>query len=323
MTSQPRLFAAACLTVALAGIVPPAAQADGATQCPPPVGVALQVLGSGGPIADDGRASSAYLIWVDGKSRVLIDAGGGAFLRFGEAGASFDELDFVGISHFHTDHSADLPALLKSGYFSGRKRRLGIAGPSGKGPFPGIRAFLSSLLHDEEGAYRYLSGYLDGSDGLARLVTIEIDGNSDDPLPKTGDERAAFTVSAMHVPHGIVPALAFRVGIGNSAIVFAGDQNGDDPRFVEFARAADVLVMHMPVPLGPDRIARRLHAPPDVIARIAVESGADTLLLSHFMARSLRDLERNTAPILAAYGEHVQLAEDLDCIALADRQNAN
>ena len=66
--------------------------------CPPASGVAVQVLGSGGPIADDGRASSAYLIWVDGKSRVLIDAGGGAFLRFAEAEADFRDLDFIGLS---------------------------------------------------------------------------------------------------------------------------------------------------------------------------------------------------------------------------------
>ena len=67
----------------------------------------LQVLGSGGPIADDGRASSGYLIWIGGRSRFLIDAGGGIFLRFGEAGARFADLNHIAISHFHTDHSTD------------------------------------------------------------------------------------------------------------------------------------------------------------------------------------------------------------------------
>ena len=62
-------------------------------ECPPSDGIALQVLGSGGPIADDGRASSGYLVWVDGTARVLIDAGGGTFLRFAEAGARFEDLD--------------------------------------------------------------------------------------------------------------------------------------------------------------------------------------------------------------------------------------
>ena len=60
-------------------------------------GIVLQVLGSGGPIADDDRASSGYLVWVDGKARVMVDAGTGSVLRFGEAGAKFEDLDFVGL----------------------------------------------------------------------------------------------------------------------------------------------------------------------------------------------------------------------------------
>ena len=51
-----------------------------ATVPPPTCGtndVAVQVLGSGGPEMK-GRASSSYLIWQQGKARVLIDAGGGS-----------------------------------------------------------------------------------------------------------------------------------------------------------------------------------------------------------------------------------------------------
>ena len=55
-------------------------------------GVAVQVLGSGGPEMK-GRASSAYLIWQQGKARVLVDAGGGSSLRFGESGALMSDLD--------------------------------------------------------------------------------------------------------------------------------------------------------------------------------------------------------------------------------------
>ena len=48
----------------------------------------LQVLGSGGPFASGNRASSGYLVWRDGKPIVMVDAGGGTYLRFAEAGAT-------------------------------------------------------------------------------------------------------------------------------------------------------------------------------------------------------------------------------------------
>ena len=64
-------------------------------------GVATQVLGSGGPELQDQRASSSYLVWEDGRARVLVDMGGGSALRFGESGAQASQLDVILFSHFH------------------------------------------------------------------------------------------------------------------------------------------------------------------------------------------------------------------------------
>ncbi len=272
--------------------------------------LALQILGSGGPIADDGRASSGYLVWADEESRVLIDAGGGTFLRFGEAGASFAELDFVGLSHLHTDHSADFPALLKSGSFSDRDRPLPIAGPSGDGVFPGLNEYLRAMLNADDGAYGYLSSFLDGTNDTPMLTPREVEGSEPAVVYTSEDLR----VDALRVPHGIVPTVAFRVTVGDQALVFASDQNGDDPAFVDFAKGASILVMHMVVPDGATGIARRLHAPPGVIGDIAAAIDPGTLVLSHFMARSLRDLEQNVALVRARYKGEVMLAEDLACV---------
>jgi ribonuclease BN (tRNA processing enzyme) len=282
--------------------------------CPPPAGVALQVLGSGGPIADDGRASAGYVVWVDGESRVLVDAGGGTFLRFAEAGASFAALDFLGLSHFHADHSADFVALLKSGNFSSRERPLAVAGPDGAGRFPGLGRYLDSLLRPDGGAYGYLSGYLDGTGGLARLEPVEV--GSEPPAPVTVYANAArdLEVSAMHVPHGIVPALAFRVRVGDTSLVFASYQNGSDAAFTGFAEDADVLVMHMPIPEDASGAALELHAKPSRIGEIAATAGAGRLVLSHFMARSLRDLDGNVAIVRDSYGSDVVVAADLLCL---------
>ena len=62
-------------------------------------GAILQVLGSGGPRINATRASASYLLWLDGKGRVLIDAGGGAFLRYGQAAGRLEDLALIAISH--------------------------------------------------------------------------------------------------------------------------------------------------------------------------------------------------------------------------------
>lgn len=313
MTRVPKL-----IILVLVGATGTTACAEPEDACPPRDGVALQILGSGGPIADDGRASSGYVVWVDGQSRVLIDAGGGTFLRFGESGADFTQLDFVGLSHFHTDHSADFPALLKSGNFSPRERPLPVAGPGAGGPFPGLVTYLDSLLHAGSGAYGYLSGYLDGSGGLVRLEAREVAREQTAPVRVFGGDDGEITVDALPVPHGIVPALGFRVRARDVTIVFASDQNGSDPAFAGFAEGATALVMHMPIPDGATGSALQLHAPPARIGDIASEASAETLVLSHFMARSLRALEANVSVVADNYDGRIVVANDLECIALGD-----
>lgn len=303
--SAARFAALIILGPALAGGCTPEA-----ANCQSSAGVTMQVLGSGGPIADDGRASSGYLIWIDGESRVLIDAGGGTFLRFGEAGASFAALDFVGLSHLHTDHSADFPALLKSGSFSGRDRPLPVAGPDGDGVFPGLKDYLRATLGKNDGAYAYLSSFLDGTRGTPMLTPREV-AVGEPVVVYTSEE---FSVDALHVPHGIVPAVAFRVVVGDQTLVFATDQNGDDPAFVDFAAGASILVMHMVVPEDVTGVGRRLHAPPSVIGEIAAGASPGKLVLSHFMARSLRDLDQNVALVRQSFDGEVVLAEDLACV---------
>lgn len=274
----------------------------------------LQVLGSGGPIADDGRASSGYLIWIDGKSRFLIDAGGGVFLRFGEAGARFEDLQHIAVSHFHTDHSSDLSALLKSGFFSNRTDALSISGPNGKGAFPGLQDYLHRLIAAEQGAYAYLDGYLDGSDGLVKLAPQTVDTELREFSRVHAGPAGDTEISALGVPHGPVPALAYRVRIGEKSIVFSGDQNGNSDSFTDFAAGTDVLVMHMPVPEGISGAGRNLHAPPSRIGEVAAKTGAGKLVLSHFMARSLADLEVNLGEIRSRFDGELVQANDLDCV---------
>src|SRR5215468_10709613 len=92
--------------------------------------VAVQVLGSGAPGFVKDRANTSYLLWVGNQAKILLDAGGGAYVRFGQAGAKFPDLSMVLVSHLHPDHVSDLPGVLWSGRGS-RNDMLPIVGPSG------------------------------------------------------------------------------------------------------------------------------------------------------------------------------------------------
>ncbi|MBT8145641.1 MAG: MBL fold metallo-hydrolase, partial [Gammaproteobacteria bacterium] len=164
-------------------------------------GVAIQILGSGGPFGD-GRASSGYLIWVDGVSRVMVDAGGGTFSRFHQAGAAIEDLQLLALSHFHSDHSAELPALLWP-----RNGTLRVAGPSGSEGFPSLPEYLDGLF-GSDGVFRVLNPRFE-------FVTETVD--VEQPMATTVYEDSLMTVTARGVPHGDVPTLAYRVDYAGSS----------------------------------------------------------------------------------------------------------
>jgi ribonuclease BN (tRNA processing enzyme) len=83
--------------------------------------LSVMVLGSGGPLATtSGRASAGYLIFIDGQPKILMDCGGGTYLRLGQSGANIKDLDIILLSHLHIDHMGDLDAIVKDMYFQNR-----------------------------------------------------------------------------------------------------------------------------------------------------------------------------------------------------------
>jgi ribonuclease BN (tRNA processing enzyme) len=274
-------------------------------------GVAVQVLGSGGPELQDKRASSSYLVWIKGQPRVLVDAGGGSALRFGESGAQMSQLDVILFSHFHVDHSGDFAALIKSSWFEDRKRNLPIYGPPGNDFMPSTTEFVSDLFGGERGAYRYLSELLvPEEEGSYKMQPHDVVA-SETPVAvfRNGDLAA----SAVRVIHGGVPALAWRVEAAGKAIVFSGDTNGEGPGLVRLATNADLFIAHNAVPEGATGVERRLHMPPSVIGQIAADAHVKNLVLSHRMLRTLGKEEQTQTEIRKRYSGPIAFADDLNC----------
>jgi len=92
-------------------------------------------------------------------------------------------------------------------------------------------------------------------------------------------DRDGVTVTALGIPHGNIPTLAYRVQTRDTSIVFSSDQTGTNPNFIEFAKGANVLIMHVAIPVADNR---GVHASPEVVGHIAQEAGVGRLVVSHF-----------------------------------------
>jgi len=272
----------------------------------------VQILGSGGPAINRERASASYLLWAGGQAKMLVDMGGGAYLRFGQSQAKTSDLALVAISHLHPDHISDLPAFLWLSH-QVRTEPLPIVGPSGDsvaGPAandiaPDFPTFLSRLFDEKNGAFQVLGGTLGGKGNGVRLKVSVVDAKKAEPTPVF--EGQGLKVTALGIPHANMPTLAYRVETSDGSIVFSSDQNGTDPKFVDFARNANVLIMHLAIAVG---ATSPLHAAPAVVGRIAKDANVKRLILSHI---GQFDLEAAIADVKKSYTGALTVGTDLQC----------
>jgi ribonuclease BN (tRNA processing enzyme) len=270
--------------------------------------VAVQILGSGGPRINPDRASTSYVLWIGTQARILVDMGGGAFLRFGQSQAKLSDLSLVAISHLHPDHVSDLPALLWLSHQL-RKDPLPIVGPSGNDVAPSFPTFLSRLFDEKNGAFQVLGPTLGAPQGKLgggiRLDVGVVDVTKAEP--STVFDRDGVTVTALGIPHGNMPTLAYRVQTRGVSIVFSSDQTGTNPRFVEFAKGANIMIMHLAIPAG---AVHPIHAAPAVVGRVAQDAGVGRLIVSHI---GLFDIDAAVAELKKFYTGPVTVAADLQC----------
>jgi len=270
--------------------------------------VAVQILGSGGPIINPERASAGYLLWVGTQAKLLFDIGGGTYLRFGQSRAKLAGLAMGGISHLHPDHPSDLAALM---WGSNRLRSepLPIVGPSGNNVAPDFTTFLNRMFDAKAGAFQVLGSTLGAEQPGAerpRLDISVVDVAKTEPTKVL--DRDGMTVTAFHIPHANLPTLAYRVQAGDVSVVFSSDQNGTDPKFVDFAKGANALIMHLAIPVGAP--PSPLHASPAVVGRIAQEAGVKRLILSHI---GQFDLEAAVGEVKKSYTGALTVGADLQC----------
>jgi len=269
--------------------------------------LSVLVLGSGGAIATaKGRATSGYLIFTDGKPRILMDVGGGTFARIAESGVNLNKIDTILLSHLHIDHTADMSAVIKTIFLhnlAAKTKRSASKSPIhfyGPGKLPNAAAYdntstyIDRHYNPQQGTERYLYGFAKAINagqfaykvtdipadhfntlaGVTKPVAIQTIIHTDDGL----------IVKAVGVFHGSVPSIAYRIEYKGKSIVYSGDTTSKTNNLIAIAKDANILIYDTAItddlpPQG--SVFRKFHTAPSRIGEIAKQAKVKILVLSH------------------------------------------
>lgn len=248
----------------------------------------VTILGSGTAVPNPDRFPSGVLV-RGGDQTVLVDIGPGTLRRLAATGVGLEAVTAVLLTHYHTDHTADLASLL----FALRNPRYRNRQPLRVLGSPGLQAFVGHLT----AAWPWLD-----PDDRYELRLEEIAPGSH----CLGSLRIT-AVPILHTPQ----SLAYRIEDESGRVAaFSGDADVCDG-LVDVARGADLFVCEAAFP---DEQRTAGHLTPRLAGEAAAQAGVKTLCLTHFYPEcDGHDLE---AQARAVYDGEVVLASDLAQFAL-------
>ena len=254
--------------------------------------LSVLLCGSGSPLPDVRRASACTII-AAGKDLYVVDSGLGSTKNLLLWHVPLAQVKGVFITHFHSDHIAELGELRLQTWGAGRRTPLKVYGP------PGVEDVVAGFNR----AYSHDADYRTKHHGEAFLPREDVDMVSV-IVPMTGATAPVFdanglNVTAIRVNHGPVkPAYGYRFDYAGRSISISGD-TAYYPPFAEAAHGSDVVVHEAQnndlvailgsvfTAAGRPRPAKIMHDIPDYhttpveAARIANQAQAKLLLFTH------------------------------------------
>lgn len=248
----------------------------------------ITILGTGTFFISKKRSGPAYLLEADNK-KILIDCGPGTLMRLSEIGIKPEDLDYIFISHFHTDHTADLFPLqmnLRLKEFEGIDYKTPIIfGPTG------IKDFTKKLSYIYE---------LPAFDDYSKIEYKEYQ----ESIQLENIAVKPFKVE--HTAFGLIAnAYALRFEIDSKVFAFSGD-SVKCKELEDVSKQADLFICDSSYSKGNSNLA---HLDTYQIGDIAQNSNVKKLVLTHIYPKSENiDL---VSEVKEKYFGEVILGEDL------------
>ena len=214
----------------------------------------LTILGAGTAVPTPQRSAAGVLVRV-GETPLLFDMGPGTLARLAAAGISYRDLEYVFLTHLHSDHTLDLVTFLQVNDSTPcwtRTNSLHLTGCRGT-----------------QKLYEQLMSAYPGFPPKAYTLQIR----------ELGAERVdfgAWTIETALTQH-TGSSIAYRVEAEGKVVVYTGDTlESDDLK--RLARGADVLVCECAFPRG---WSTADHMTADAVGRVARAADAKRVVLTH------------------------------------------
>ncbi len=225
----------------------------------------VTILGSGTLLPDREHGSAGHLV-EDGDTRILLDCGSGVLHALHRHGREWEALTHLALSHYHTDHFGDLPALLWAlthGVPGGRTTPLTLLGP------PGLHRVLDGL--------RQAHGDFIRDPGFPlEVVEVERDGE------RRWDDLRIRTHPTPHSEESV----AYRLDMSGGSVGYTGDTGPSDGLGLFFA-GVDLLISECALA---DPTEATHHLSPRSVGALATTARPGMLILTHLYPELSRSL---------------------------------
>jgi len=274
----------------------------------------LVLLGTqGGPFIRSFEQTPSSNLIVYQNIPFVIDTGYGATFKLREAGINLSKLQFIFISHLHSDHYLDLGPMLYNAWVAGLAAPINVYGPAGLNNL--LKAYWESNRFDIETRIKD-----EGRPDVRKLIESH---EIEEGILLTNSDFEVSALKNLHPP--IDNSYSFKFKLGKKSIVFSGDT-----RYLQalttFAAGADYLVHEVMYPPAVDDIANRRpnatkliasikshHTAAEDVGRIASAANVKNLILNHFVPSDDKSLTDQTwiKAVRATFSGTIVIGKDM------------